>query len=121
MLHHSMNPQIRKGLEASQRCHNLCVQALIDYTLENENKGRAPQPGLMRLLMDCEEVCSMTSGFLLRGSHFHDRACQLCSMICKACAEGCVEAGNMADCLHACLRCAEACDQMVEAMIVCRE
>ena len=117
-MSHPMSLHVRKCIDACQRCHNQCVQALMTRVLEKENPVSPLDPTLARTLMDCAEACSVASGFMLRHSPYHDRACHLCLILCNACALACNQAGGMADCLHACQRCAESCAQMAETMLV---
>jgi hypothetical protein len=115
-MQHAMTPDMRKCVEACQRCHNLCLQAATGHAVEPA--GGQVDPAHFRLLIDCAEICQASANFMLRGSHFHDHACQLCVIICDACARDCEQVGGLADCMHACQRCAESCRQIVESTVV---
>jgi hypothetical protein len=115
-MHHPITPDMRKCIEACQRCHNVCLQTAISHCLEIG--GKHVEPAHFRLMTDCAEICQTTANFMLRGSHFYDQSCQLCAAICDACAHSCEQIGGMADCVHACQRCAEICRHMVETMVV---
>lgn len=115
-MHHPLTPDMRKGIEACQRCHNICLQTAMGHGLETG--GSQVEAAHLRLMIDCAEICVACADFLLRGSHFHDQACQLCATICEACGLACEQAGGMSDCVHACQRCAENCRHIVETMVV---
>jgi hypothetical protein len=115
-MHHPMNPEMRKCIDACQKCHNVCLHTAIAECLETG--GKHMEPAHFRLMADCVEICQTAANFMLRGSHFHDQSCQLCAAICEACARSCEQMDGMSDCVHACRHCAETCRRMVEAMVV---
>jgi hypothetical protein len=115
-MHHHVSPEMRRCIEACEKCHNICLQSAMRYCLETG--GKHVEPSHFRLLEDCSEICQATANFMLRGSGFHDQACQLCGAICDACMHSCEQVGGMDDCVKACRHCAESCRQIVEAMVV---
>lgn len=115
MTHHQ-SPEMRKCIEACQKCHAICLQMAISHCLEIG--GKHAEPVHFRLMLDCADMCQATANFMLRGSHFHDQACQLCGAICEACAQSCEQVGGMEDCVKACRHCADSCRQLVEAMVL---
>ena len=115
-MHHALSPEMKKCIEACQKCHNICLQMAMSQSLESG--GPHLEFGHFRLMIDCAAICQFAADFMLRGSHFHDQTCQLCAAICDVCAHGCEQAGGMTECAQACRRCAEACRQVVESMVV---
>jgi len=70
---------------------------------------------LVRLLLDCAEICSVSADFMIRGSELHAHTCQACAAICDRCADECDKLGqepHLAACAEICRRCAESCREM---------
>jgi hypothetical protein len=115
-MHHPISAEMRKCIEACQKCHNTCLQLAMSHS--QESGGPHLEPAHFRLMIDCAAICQFAADFMLRGSHFLDQTCQLCAAICELCAQGCEQAGGMADCAQSCRRCAESCRQVIESMVV---
>jgi hypothetical protein len=115
-MHHRPSAEMRKCIDACQKCHNVCLQSALYDCLEMG--GKHVEPTHFRLMSDCIDICETSANFMLRGSHFHAQTCQLCAAICDACAQSCEQLGAMDDCVKACRHCAESCRQMVESMVV---
>ncbi|MDB5763907.1 MAG: four-helix bundle copper-binding protein [Herminiimonas sp.] len=115
-MHHSMTADMRKCIESCQKCHNVCLQTAISQCLEIG--GKHVEPAHFRLMTDCAAVCQTAADFMLRGSHFHAQACELCAAVCDACAYSCEQVGGMNDCVHACQNCAANCRHMVETTVL---
>jgi hypothetical protein len=115
-MQHHMTPEMRKCIEACQKCHNVCLQSALRDCLEMGDKH--VEPAHFRLMNDCIEISQASANFMLRGSYFHAQTCQLCAVICEACAQSCEQLGNMEDCVKACRHCVESCRQIVESMVV---
>jgi hypothetical protein len=116
LMHHHVGAEMKKCIEACERCHNICTQAAFRECLELGEKH--VEPLHFRLMSDCSEICNLTANFMLRGSYFHAQSCQFCAAICEACAQSCQQIGNMTECVNACRHCAETCRQMVESTVV---
>jgi len=77
--------------------------------------GKHVEPGHLRMLMDCAEICQTSANFMLRGSDFHGMTCSTCAEVCERCAEDCDRFGNdqmMQRCAEACRMCAQSCNEM---------
>ncbi|MFZ7103946.1 MAG: four-helix bundle copper-binding protein [Peptococcaceae bacterium] len=64
-----------------------------------------------QLLMDCADICDLTSRFVARGSYFARPAVQLCADICAACACECAGYPDQHSqhCAMVCMQCAQEC------------
>jgi hypothetical protein len=102
-------------IENCQSCHASCL-ATSAYCLEKG--GRHAEPGHLRLLLDCANICATSADFMLRRSNLHTLTCGVCAKICERCAEACERMGDdatMRSCAEACRRCAETCREMSQA------
>ena len=97
-------------------CHRICLE-----TAARHFRGeRSPQmeETLVRLLLDCAEICRTSADFMIRGSDQHRHTCRACAAICSRCADECDRKGEdpyLASCAETCRRCAESCTEMAEA------
>ena len=100
-----------KCIQQCQTCHRVCLETL-NYCLQME--GRHRDPNLLRLLLDCADICHVTANFLMRNSPHHDLTCGICADICNASAqelETFEEDQTMLGCAYACRSCAQACEE----------
>jgi hypothetical protein len=93
-------------------CYKTCSK-IIMYCLEQG--GEHASPDHVRLLMDCAEICKLSTSFMLRDSEFAAKLCELCAEVCERCAQDCasMEDDTMAECAEVCRKCAESCRQMM--------
>jgi len=115
-MHRPMSPELRKCIEACQKCHNVCLLFITHHCLEMG--GKHVEPMHVRLMMDCANSCQTAVEFMLRESPFHDEVCRLCALVCDACAQSCEQKGDMDDCVKACRHCADLCRQAIKATVV---
>lgn len=110
---HHMNEEMKRCIQLCQECHVRCIQ-IIGHCLQLG--GRLATPEHLRLLMDCAQMCTTTADFMARQSSVHDRACSLCSELCRQCASNCDRvAGDdqiVKQCAELCRSCADSCDRM---------
>jgi hypothetical protein len=100
---------LEQGVQSVRECHQLCVET-ASYCLQMG--GRHVEPGHLRLLQDCAEICATTLTFMLRTSDFHPQLSGACAEVCEACAAACEHfTGDqqMEACASICRSCAEAC------------
>ncbi|RUL83555.1 four-helix bundle copper-binding protein [Tautonia sociabilis] len=105
---------LRDCITECQSCHAVCTET-VNYCLEQG--GRHAEPGHVRLLLDCAEICQTSANFMLRGSPLHVQTCAACAEVCEACAADCEQMGQdqpMRRCAEACRRCAESCRRMAQ-------
>src|SRR5262245_42037636 len=98
-------------IENCIECHRICLEA-VQHCLR---RGGA-QPELVRLLLDCAQVCQTSAEFMIRNSELHHAACELCAHVCTHCADECAALGSadsqMQECADVCAQCAESCREM---------
>ena len=97
-------------------CHRICLETAARH-FAGERTPRLDE-GLVRLLLDCSEICRTSADFMIRGSNMHPRTCSACSAICTRCADECDQMGDdpyMAACAEICRRCAGSCAEMAAA------
>jgi len=93
-------------------CAAECNQCITDCLAEQNAKEFAR---CIKLNIDCAAICSLTAGFIARGSEHADHLLPECAAICNACAEECETHAHMEHCkacADVCRECAEACMQM---------
>lgn len=91
--------------------HKACLSAL-EYCLNQG--GKFSEPGHIRLLRVCAEICRTSAFVLLTHSTFHMHTCSVCAEVCEACAESCdyLEDEKLNACADICLECSESCTAM---------
>lgn len=91
--------------------HKACLSAL-EYCLNQG--GKFAEPGHIRLLRVCAEICRTSAYVLLAHSTFHTRTCDICADVCEACAESCdyLEDEKMNVCADILRECSDSCDAM---------
>lgn len=95
-------------------CHSICLES-VDHCLKMG--GRHASQDHIRLLLDCSEICQTSANFMLRGSDFSARVCEICAEIDDRCAESCDQFRDdkmMKACADVCRRDAESCRQMAK-------
>jgi hypothetical protein len=103
-------------IETCTNCHRTCLE-----TAARHFRGeRQPQlsEALVRLLLDCADICRTSADFMIRGSELHQHTCRACAAICARCADECDKMGEdpyLAACAEICRRCAESCAEMAGA------
>lgn len=111
MAHKQNQSLITALLNCATECHH-CATACLD---EQDVKMLS---NCIKLDIDCAAICSLTAGFMARGSAHANHILAECAEICNACAEECEKHLHMQhckDCAEACRKCAEACTQMEHA------
>ena len=105
-----------QAIENCTRCHRICLETAARH-FRGERSPKIEET-LVRLLLDCAEICSTSADFMIRGSDVHQHVCRACAAICTRCADECDRQGEdpyMAACAEACRRCAESCAAMAGA------
>jgi hypothetical protein len=107
-----VSAEMQRCIQECLDCHRACLETMT-YCLQAG--GALADGALVRVLLDCAEMCEVSAGFMLRGSDSHGRTCAACAEICARCAEACERQGDDAQlraCAEACRRCAESCRSM---------
>jgi len=100
-----------------RECHEVCLKA-VSHCLHKG--GKHAEPGHIRLLLDCAEICETSANFMVRGSDLHSATCGACAEVCDRCAESCErlkDDGVMRRCAEVCRRCAEQCHRMAGELV----
>ena len=100
-------------IENCTNCHRICLETAARHFREEQ----PPQldEALVRLLLDCAEICRTSADFMIRGSELHPHICRACAAVCARCADECDRDGEdpyLAACSEICRRCALSCAQM---------
>lgn len=112
---HHMSATMQECIDRCQSCQEICLES-VGHCLELGGKHAAPDH--IRMLMACAEICDTSARFMMMGSPFHSRTCEVCAEVCAACAKDCEQLGDdemMMRCADICRRCAESCRQMATA------
>ena len=97
-------------------CHRICLETAARH-FRGERSPRLDE-SLVRLLLDCAEICRTSADFMIRGSELHPHTCRACAAVCARCADECDRMGEdpyMAACSEICRRCALSCADMAGA------
>lgn len=98
-------------------CHRICLETAARH-FRRERSPRIDE-GMVRLLLDCAEICRTSSDFMIRGSELHPHVCRACAAVCARCADECDRFSDdpyMAACSEICRRCALSCAEMAGAI-----
>jgi len=101
-------------LENCAACERTCTETLAAVLSRPDTESRV-DAALVRLLMDCADICGTSAHFLMRRSWLHASTCRACADVCAACAgacEGAIGDADLARCAQACRRCAASCEEM---------
>jgi hypothetical protein len=105
--------ELRQCIAECDTCRDTCARTIAHCLRRG---GRHAAADHMLALLDCVDMCAISSGFMLRGSSAHARVCGLCAEICDACARACESFDDdhvMRRCAEECRRCAASCRAMV--------
>lgn len=89
-------------LDVLERCMTACESCAGDTIGQN---GGGHQR-LIRLALDCGEICGFTARFVARDSEFKEVLLRQCAIVCKACEDEC-RRHQIASAVH----CAEVCHE----------
>jgi hypothetical protein len=104
-------------IENCTNCHRICLETAARH-FRGESTPRLEET-LVRLLLDCAEICRTSADFMIRGSDQHEHTCRACAAICAHCADECDRRGEdpyLSACAEICRRCAASCREMAGAM-----
>ena len=106
----SQNSDMQRCIDACIECHRTCLQMAMGDCIRTD--GNHAEPELIRLMLNCAELCQTTANFMISDSPVHGIACNACAQVCDACTQSCEEVSGMEECVRACRYCAESCEQM---------
>jgi len=103
-------------IENCTNCHRVCLETAARHFAGE--KTPKLEERIVRLLLDCADICRTSADFMIRGSELHPHTCLACAAICTRCADECDQMGEdpyMAACAEICRRCAASCTEMAGA------
>ena len=112
MAHHPLDDRMQECIDRCQTCQEACLET-VNHCLQKG--GKHADAKHISTLLACAEICDTSARFMLLGSEYHARVCEVCAEICEACAVSCDRMGDdetMRACADECRRCAESCQQM---------
>jgi len=94
------------------QCTEACIQTIIHCLKEG---GLLADLNLIKLLMDCSQMCQIAESFFLRESNYGGDVIDLCSDICEAAADACSRFPDkvLKSCESICRNCSQACDNII--------
>lgn len=110
---HQLSQNVEACIRACLDCYRTCFGMVMGHCLEAG--GKHLEPGHVRLMVSCSEVCRASAHLMLGRTEHAKHICRECAEICRACADDCERVGEMDACVAACRACAEACDRMMQA------
>lgn len=104
-------------IEACVKCAQACEECFAACLREPDVQART---SMIKMLNDCAEICFQAVQFMSRDSMFAKANCELCALICEACAKDCemFKDAHCQDCAKFCRECAKACREMAGAVTV---
>lgn len=100
---------IRNALECYRVC-STCLQHCLALG------GKHSEHSHVMLLIECADVCRVTSSFMISTSSFVHDMSGICARLCDACSDSChdidPEDPHLNACMVACRRCADSCRNM---------
>lgn len=115
MAAESMAGALEDCIQNCIECNRTCMET---FTYCLHTGGDHANPDLIRLLLDCAQICQTSADFMIRESALHPRICGVCADICGLCATRCAEFKDdpeMELCAEVCRRCDDSCRHMAGA------
>ncbi|MBY0545658.1 MAG: four-helix bundle copper-binding protein [Candidatus Obscuribacterales bacterium] len=90
------------------KCREECLKAL-SYCLSKG--GKHTSAAHITTLLDCIDMCDISSRLTGRNSELSARICQICADVCNRCAKSCEDLNdpNLKACVEMCKQCAQSC------------
>lgn len=103
--------QFQSCIQACYDCAQACDMCAAACLQETDPKMMAR---CIELDDECAAMCRLSAQAMSRASEHVYEICQLCAVICDACAEECSshQAQHCQECAAACRRCADECRRM---------
>ena len=111
-----MTNQFHNGIESCNACAQACDALLRE---DGTQASIQEKDSVSVLLIDCTEVCRLTSSYLFRGSEMAKAACSLCAEVCVATARACEkhQEPSYQRIAQACTFCAEDCERIARGWL----
>ncbi len=105
--------QWEKCIQTCLDCYRVCEDTVAHCLSKGEEHAARYH---IQLMIDCIELCKLSSDFMIRNSPFSVRLCKICADVCRQCADNCAEFSDddqMLTCADVCRQCAIVCEEMV--------
>lgn len=96
------------------QCHESCLEGVVHSLNEGGDFAKLDH---IRWLLDCADICQLSTNFVLRHSDYAGDLLSTCAFVCEDCAQSCetfFEDEHMKNCAEICRNCAEACRGAIE-------
>ncbi len=105
-----MDPRMLKAINDSTHCANKCLET-FNHCIHMG--GKYADPAHLNSILDCIDMCHLTTRAMLRNSEFSAQISYLNAVICERCAESSFrtapEDEHMKECADMCRECAASC------------
>jgi hypothetical protein len=111
-----LNEDPRRCAQACADCHQYCIETIV-YC--RQHGSRFAEAGHLSMLLDCAELCKVTTDFTLRGSDLCPSLWMICAEAADRCALSCDRFGDDRQArasAAACRRCAIVCREMARVI-----
>src|SRR5687767_4955653 len=108
---------MQQCIQNCRDCHRICVLSMNHAFAQG---GEMCEAALIRVLIDCAEICQTSANFMLRSSELHHFTCAVCAQVCEQAKSACErfpDDAQMRLCADACQRCADSCHYMAESAV----
>ncbi|EPY2276410.1 four-helix bundle copper-binding protein [Clostridium sporogenes] len=103
--------KFQKCIDECNRCAQACYEC-FKACLDEPDVGA--RKNCIKILVECAQMCEMSSGIMSMNGQFAKEHCQLCATICDKCAQECemFKDDHCQKCAQECHTCANECRNM---------
>lgn len=109
----TVTPAIEHCIDVCLRCYRVCTQMVSLHCLQIG--GEHNQPGHIRAMLECAELCRTNAHFMLIDGAFALELASACAEVCRATADSCRMLDGLQACIEACEACADCCEKTAAA------
>ncbi|MEQ8156012.1 MAG: four-helix bundle copper-binding protein [Clostridiaceae bacterium] len=101
----------QKCIDECNRCAQACYECFEACINEPDLNARR---GCIKMLIECAQMCQMSSGFMSMNGKYAKEHCTMCATICDECAKECnmFRDDHCQKCAQECRTCADECRRM---------
>lgn len=98
-------------IDECNRCAQACYECFKACINEPDIQARK---NCICMLIECAQMCQMSSGMMAMDGQFSKQHCQLCATVCDKCAQECdmFKDDHCKQCADECRTCADECRKM---------
>lgn len=103
----------QKCIDECKRCEQACYECFAMCLNEPDVQARK---GCVQMLIECAEICKVSSAFMAMNAQHAVNVCELCAAICQKCEQECAmfKDDHCKVCAKECKTCADECNRMVQ-------